>query len=101
MCSSDLAIALDDVLANKNIQIDHIIQIDVDEKLLFERIRQRAEENDFVRNDDNKDVLIKRIKVYQKDTMPVLEYYRSLKRLKTVDGMQSIENVSSDIKKMF
>jgi adenylate kinase family enzyme len=33
--------------------------------------------------------------------MPVLEYYRSLKRLKTVDGMQSIENVSSDIKKMF
>ena len=30
------AIALDDVLANKNIQIDHIIQIDVDENLLFE-----------------------------------------------------------------
>ena len=93
------AIALDDVLANKNIEIDHIIQIDVDEKLLFERIKQRAEEGDFVRNDDNKDVLIKRIAVYQKDTMPVLEYYRSLKRLKTVDGMQSIENVSSDIKK--
>jgi adenylate kinase len=89
------------LLANKNIQIDHIIQIDVDEKLLFERIKQRAEEGDFVRNDDNKDVLIKRITVYQKDTMPVLEYYRSLKRLKTVDGMQSIENVSSDIKKMF
>ena len=94
------AIALDDLLANKNIQIDHIIQVDVDEKLLFERIKQRAEESDFVRNDDNKDVLIKRITVYQKDTMPVLEYYRSLKRLKTVDGMQSIENVSSDIKKM-
>ena len=95
------AIALDDLLANKNIQIDHIIQIDVDEKLLFERIKQRAEEGDFVRNDDNKNVLIKRITVYKKDTMPVLEYYRSLKRLKTVDGMQSIENVSSDIKKMF
>ena len=75
-------------------------RIDAD-KLLFERIKQRAEEGEFVRNDDNKDVLIKRITVYQKDTMPVLEYYRSLKRLKTVDGMQSIENVSSDIKKMF
>ena len=95
------AIAVDDMLADKNIKIDHIIQINVDEKLLFKRIKQRAEEGDFVRNDDNEDVLTKRIKVYQNDTMPVLEYYRNLKRLKTVDGMQSIESVCSDIKNLF
>ena len=95
------ATALDDMLAHKNIKIDHIIQIDVDEKLLFQRIKKRAEEGDFARNDDNKDVLIKRITVYQNDTMPVLEYYRSLNRLKTVDGMQSIESVCSDIKRLF
>lgn len=95
------AIALDDILTNKNIKIHHIIQIDVDEKLLLQRIKQRAKEGDFVRNDDNEDVLTKRIKVYQNDTMPVLEYYRNLNRLKTVDGMQSIESVCNEIKKLF
>ena len=95
------AIALDEMLDNKKIKIDHIIEIKVDENLLFERIKQRAEEGDYVRNDDNPDVLKNRIVVYKNDTKPVLEYYLNLKRLKTVDGMQSIERVSKEIKKLF
>ena len=95
------AIALDNLLENKRINIDHIIEIKVDEKLLFERIEQRKTESDLVRNDDNPEVLKNRIVVYKNDTMPVLEYYRDQKRLKTVDGMRSIEKVSEDIKKLF
>ena len=95
------AIALDNMLENRNINIDHIIEISVDENLLIERIKQRASEDDIVRNDDNPDVLKNRIVIYKNDTMPVLDYYRKLERLKTVDGMQSIEKVSKNIKKLF
>ena len=95
------AIALDKMLDNKKIKIDNIIEISVDEKLLFKRIEQRAAEENIVRNDDNPDVLKNRILIYKNDTIPVLEYYRNLKRLKTVDGMKSIESVADDIKKLF
>ena len=95
------AIGLDNLLESKKINVDHIIEIKVDEKLLFERIEQRTTEDNNVRNDDNAKVLKNRIVIYKNDTLPVLEYYRNLKRLKTVDGMQSIERVSEDIKKLF
>ena len=95
------AISLDEMLENKKIRIDHIIEVKVDENLLFERIKKRAEEGNFTRNDDNPDVLKNRIVIYKNDTMPVLEYYKNLERLKTVDGMQSIEKVSEQIKKLF
>ncbi len=95
------AIALDHLVENKKLNIDQIIEIKVDEELLFERIEQRKKEGDLVRNDDNTEVLKNRILIYKNDTMPVLEYYRDLKRLKTVNGMQSIERVSEDIKKLF
>ena len=89
------------MVENKKLNIDQIIEIKVDEELLFERIEQRKIESDLVRNDDNTEVLKNRILIYKNDTMPVLEYYRNLKRLKTVDGMRSIERVSEDIKKLF
>ena len=95
------AIALDHLVENKKLNIDQIIEIKVDEELLFERIEQRKTEGDLVRNDDNTEVLKNRIVIYKNDTMPVLEYYKNLERLKTVDGMQSIEKVSEQIKKLF
>ncbi len=95
------AIVLDELLEKKKIKIDYIIEIKVDEQLLFKRIEQRITQDNHARNDDKPDVLKNRISVYKNDSLPVLEYYGNLKRLKTVDGMQSIEKVSEDIKKMF
>jgi adenylate kinase len=95
------AIALDKLLENKNINIDHIIEINVNEEFLYERIEHRKTDSDIVRNDDNSEVLKNRIEVYKNETIPVLKYYRDLKRLKTVDGMQNVERVSEDIKKIY
>ncbi len=95
------AIALDELLENKKINISNIIEINVDEDLLLERIKKRAIEEENARNDDNPDVLKNRIGIYKKDTMPVLEYYRNLKRLKSVNGMEDIERVAEEIKKLF
>ena len=91
---------LDDLLEKRKMKIDYIIEINVDEKLLVNRIEKRATENSDTRNDDNPDVLKNRIIIYKKDTLPVIEFYKKSKRLKSINGMQNIEKVSSDIQKV-
>ena len=91
------AIELDALLEGLKIKIDCVLQIDVDENLLLERINKRALENENIRNDDNPSILKNRIRVYKKDTIPVIDYYENLKKLNTINGMKSIEKVSQDI----
>ena len=93
------AVNLDALLKNLNLKIDKVIEINVNEKLLLQRILKRASENQSIRDDDNSEILKNRITVYKKDTLPVLEYYRKLNKLFTIDGMQNIEEVSKDIQK--
>ena len=68
--------------------------------MLLERINKRATENKDIRGDDNSEILKNRIVIYKKETMPVLEYYRKLNRLKTINGTESIEKVSEEILKL-
>ena len=93
------AVNLDKILNTLNLKIDKVIEINVNEKLLLQRILNRASENQSIRDDDNSEILKNRIIVYNKDTLPVLEYYRKLNKLYTVDGMQNIEEVSKNILK--
>ena len=94
------AVELDQLLDNFKINIEKVIEIVVDENLLLERINKRSTENKNIRNDDNSVTLKNRIKVYKKDTMPVIEYYRDLNKLNAIDGMQSIEKVFQEILKI-
>jgi adenylate kinase len=94
------AVNLDTILNSLNLKIDKVIEINVDEKLLLQRILNRASENQSTRDDDNSEILKNRIIVYKKDTLPVLEYYRKLNKLYTIDGMQNIEEVSKNILKI-
>ena len=94
------AVELDQLLDNFKIYIGNVIEIVVDENLLLERINKRSKENKNTRNDDNSVTLKNRIKIYKKDTMPVIEYYRNLNRLNTIDGTQSIEKVFQGILKI-
>ena len=52
------------------------------------------------RTDDNKDVVLERLKVYQSSTRPVLEYYRSRPTFRTVNGAQSPEVVARELDSM-
>ena len=88
---------LDKMLDLKNLNIDHVIEILVDEDLLISRIKKRASEDKIARNDDNHEVLKNRIMIYKRDTIPVLKYYKNLNRLRQANGMQSIKSVSNDI----
>jgi adenylate kinase len=90
--------ALDVMLKEKGLALDHVIELEVDEEMLFARIEGRAAESGAaVRADDNPETLKKRLAVYRKQTAPILPYYRKTGRLQTVDGMQSIDEVADQL----
>ena len=91
------AINLDQILISLDINIDGVIEIDVNEDLLVERINKRVLESKKTRDDDNSEILKNRVIIYKKDTLPVLDYYKNLKRLNSINGMQSMDKVFEDI----
>ena len=94
------AIKFDQMIKDLNIDLDFVLHIDVDEKILSDRIENRAKQENTKRKDDTSDVLIERLKVYNNDTKPVLEHYSSKNLLNVIDGMGTIEEVSSNIIKI-
>ena len=89
--------ALDIMLAARGIAIDHVIEIKVDESLLFARIENRAAESAGARSDDNADTLRNRLAVYHENTAPLLPYYEAQSLLRCVDGMASVEDVARHV----
>jgi len=90
---------LDEVLKETRIGIDHIIEMKVDEAVLFARIEKRAQESaNGARADDNAETLKKRIVVYRERTAPILPYYQRDGRLEAIDGMASVDDVTTQLK---
>ena len=89
--------ALDRMLADKGLRLDHVIEMKVDEKALFDRIAGRASEAGPTRTDDTAETLGKRLAVYREQTAPILPYYRRKGILKEIDGMASIDGVAAAI----
>jgi adenylate kinase family enzyme len=52
------------------------------------------------RADDNKDVVLERLKVYQRATRPVLEYYRERPTFRVVNGAQEPARVAHELDAM-
>lgn len=92
--------ALDRMLSEMDRKIDHVIVLDVDHDILINRIEGRAAETGAARGDDNAEVLKNRLDVYRKQTAPLLPYYEGQGILRTVDGMESIEDVAAKIEEI-
>jgi len=52
-----------------------------------------------IREDENKEAIEKRLAIYEEKTFPLLDFYRSQEKLISVDGMQSISDIHSEIVK--
>lgn len=52
------------------------------------------------RVDDDKDVVLQRLKIYESSTRPVLEYYKARPTFRTVNGAQAPEIVASELDSM-
>ena len=88
---------LNEIINDKKINLDFVFHIDVEESILKSRIENRAKQEKITRKDDTSSVLIERLKVYNRETKPVLDYYSNQNILNVIDGMGTIEEVSSNI----
>lgn len=91
--------ALDRMLAEKGLRIDHVISLEVDESILFRRIEGRASEaaEGESRADDTVEILKTRLQVYRRQTAPILPYYGEKGTLTSVSGMDSIDEVTDAV----
>lgn len=93
--------ALSGLLAARGAKLNAVIEFQVDDAILIERVMKRAKETEAagkeVRSDDRPDVFPNRLAKYHKDTKPLIDYYRSKDVLKSVDGMAPVETVTKEI----
>ncbi|RUT32981.1 adenylate kinase [Arsenicitalea aurantiaca] len=89
--------ALGQMLEEKDMALDAVVQITAEPDELVKRIANRARESGVARGDDNEDVLRKRLDVYNQQTAPLVDYYRERGLLRTVDGMKPVGEVTADI----
>ena len=89
--------ALDKILHELKLSLDLVIEIVVNDEVLINRIENRARESKNARSDDNEEVLKNRLNIYHESTEMIKPYYLEQKKLVKIDGMRSIEQVSSDI----
>ncbi|MCA0274899.1 MAG: adenylate kinase [Proteobacteria bacterium] len=93
--------AVADMLAERGMPLDVVIELVVDDKALVGRIVKRAEEAKAaglpVRKDDTPEVFPERLREYYKKTAPLIGYYYANDLLKQVDGMAEIDDVTAQI----
>jgi len=98
------AAALDELLKKKHIRLDAVIELRVNESALLSRVETRVAEmrarGEEVRIDDTPEVLSKRLASYRSMTEPLIHYYSERRKLATVDGMMTIEQVTREINRI-
>jgi adenylate kinase len=96
--------ALDGMLAEKDMKLDAVIELRVDENSLLKRIETRIAETtargEALRADDNAETLQRRLAAYRDQTAPLIAYYGDQGVLATVDGMASIQQVAAAIDRL-
>ena len=85
------------VLKSYKIEIDNIINIEVPNDELLKRAKKRAETS--TREDDkNPETHYKRIRVFEEQTKPTIEYMKKEFKVNTFNGLGKIEEITKRIK---
>ena len=87
--------ALDAMLARNGQKIDLVLSLEVEKAALLARVTKRFEE--LGRADDNPESFKVRFAAYERDTLPLLPYYRAQGKVTSLDGMADIESVARAI----
>lgn len=82
---------LDQLLGEISQSCDSVINFDVPDAMLVQRLLGRG------RKDDNEEVIRNRLAVYRQQTAPLIDFYQERQMLITIDGSQSIEGVAAEL----
>ncbi|PPS45220.1 adenylate kinase [Chroococcidiopsis sp. TS-821] len=86
------AFFLDELLQQKQIHQDvRVINLEVPDDVLIARLLGRG------RADDNEEVIRRRLEVYREQTAPLIDFYRDRQQLVSVNGNQSLEEVTAEL----
>jgi adenylate kinase len=86
---------LDDMLAARGQQVDHVIELAVDGEVVVERLLERAATQG--RSDDTEDVIRNRQKIYVDETAPLVDIYGRRGLLVRVDGLGPVDLVADRV----
>jgi adenylate kinase len=93
--------ALGELMAEQGEVLDHVIELQVNDEVLVDRIVGRAAEavaaGGTARADDNAESLKIRLMAYYKQTSPLIGYYHAKGMLKGVDGLGTMDGVKAEI----
>jgi adenylate kinase len=84
--------ALDELLESKDLSVDKLLSLKVEDEEIIKRILNRGKTSG--RADDNDQSIIQnRIDVYKQETSPVFDYYEKSGKSILVEGMGSIDDI--------
>lgn len=86
---------LDAFLEPRDEQLDAVIELAVPRAESIARLLQRATEQG--RTDDTEEVISKRLEIYERETAPILDDYRSRGLVVRIDGVGSLPEVTERI----
>ena len=94
------ALFLNTIINSKNLKIDKIIDINIDERIIAKRIFTRFKKEN--RQDDTEDVINTRISRYLSETKPLSVFFKTKypSDYLAINGNQEIEKVTADIIKI-
>ena len=81
--------SLSEILSDKGLELDAVVQFDVDDEVVVQRLLGRG------RSDDNEDTIRNRQRVYREETAPLLDHYRD--RLVTIDAVGEIGEITDRV----
>ena len=85
------AIALEDKIKQLNVSIKAVVNLDISDQKILNRLAGRG------RDDDKPELIKNRLKVYRNQTKPLLEFYNKRSLLDSINGDQAETDVSSEI----
>ena len=88
--------ALERLLGKLDRALELCLALTVDNEAVVTRLQKRAEIEG--RTDDHEESIRERMRVYDSETAPLLEFYRDRKLLTEVSGMGSVEEVGDRIR---
>lgn len=88
------AVFLEELLRKLNQHGQKVVNLEVPDETVIARLLERG------RKDDSQEVIRRRLEVYRSQTAPLIDFYSSRQTLLSINGNQSLEEVTAELKKV-